>query len=191
MIDIYEMHLKSGVSIRHLKKLQRLGFLRAIDPENPEIAKMLCTLKKGNPLGALQLTVLAESPSLIWELGRYASKARAQVEALGDVKADTPSPMIAMTLIEAAKREPDLVEVQRLERWMKKVIPVEGEVPHQFLAARALFGMSDSSKPFYAGMAAKAFANVRRRPSFEGWFTIRSASHDRRKTFYHQPTFDL
>ena len=191
MQDIYEIHLKSGVPLRHLKKLQRLGFLRSVDPENPEIAKMICTLKKGNPLGAFQLSILAETPSLVWELGRYASTARKQVEGLGDVKADAPSSMIAVTLVEAAKREPNLDEVGRLERWMKRVIPAGREVSHQFMAARALYGLSVSSKPFYAGQAAKAFANVRRQPSFDGWFTLRRGPYERNATFYHQPSFDL
>lgn len=41
MADIYEINLKTGISVKKLKSMDRLGFLKTITPENPEITKIL------------------------------------------------------------------------------------------------------------------------------------------------------
>lgn len=191
MADIYEINLKTGISIKKLKSMDRQGFLNTTKPENPEVAKMLWTLRKGNRLSVVHLVRLVESPDLIHELGDYDFTAREQLRVLGDAKSESAKPAIASAIDLASKDQPK--EVEALEQWMKRVIPPDRDVPHHYLAVRALLGVSVHLRPYLAGRIARAFQKVRDRSSFSGWFSPKATRYARNATFYHRPKlkFDL
>lgn len=144
MADIYEINLKTGISIKKLKSMDRLGFLKATKQENPEVARMEWTLRKGNPLSAPNLVRLIESPDLIFDLGEYISVAEEQIEALGDAKGEAAKPAIAAVIDFASKNWCE--EVEALEQWLKRVIPSDRDVPYHYLAVRALLGVRRHAK---------------------------------------------
>lgn len=191
MADIYEINLNTGISIKKLKSMHRRGYLKTTNSDNPEIAKMQHTLRKGNRLSVLDLLRLIENPDLVFDLGSYTFTAREQVESLGDAKIEAAKPAIAGVVDLASRDRP--AEVEALEQWMKRVIPPDREVPHHYLAVRAVLGVSIHSRRYIAGRVARAFQNVRGKSSFSSWFTLRSTSYARNATFYHRPKleFDL
>lgn len=189
MVDVYAINLKTGISIRTLKKMERLGFLKTTKPQNPETARMEWTLRKGNPLSVINLLRLIENPDLIFELGEYTDKAESQVAALGDAKGEAAQPSIATVIDSAARDDPEYVEA--LAQWMMIAIPLGRDVPHHYLAVRALLGVSVNLRPYLAGRIARAFQNVRETPSFYGWFTFKTTRYARNATFYHRPKFEF
>lgn len=189
MADIYEINLKTGISIKKLKSMDRQGYLNNTKPDNPEITKMQFTLRKGNRLSALDLVRLIESPDLIFDLGDYAYIAEEQVESLGDAKSEAAEPAIATIIYSASTGHPEQVEA--LEQWMKQEIPTDREVPHHYLATRALLGVPVHSRRYIAGRIPRAFLNVRGRPSFSSWFTLRPTCYARNATFYHHPKLEF
>ncbi len=74
MANIYEIHAKTHISLRTLKKLDRLGFLVSEEIENPEVAKMICALQKGNRLSVAHRVMLIDQPPLLFELDKYVSE---------------------------------------------------------------------------------------------------------------------
>ena len=189
MVDIYEINLKTGISVKKLKSMDRLGFLKTTKPETPEVVKMLWTVRKGNRLSVVHLLRLVENPDLVFELGDYASTAEAQVEALGDAKGEAAAPIIANIVDGASRNEQEAVEA--LEQWMKREIPYDRDVPHHYLAVRALLGVSVHLRPYLAGRISRAFQNVRERPSFYAWYSFQTTRYARNATVYHRPKFDF
>lgn len=134
---------------------------------------------------------LIEDPGIICDLGDYAFTARERVKALGDAKSEAAKPAIAVVIEYASKDRPE--EVEALEQWMKRIIPPDRDVPHHYLAARALLGLTVHSRTYLAGRIARAFQKVRDRSSFSGWFSPKATRYARNATFYHRPKleFDL
>lgn len=104
---------------------------------------------------------------------------------------DWAIPAIAVVIDYASKDRPE--EVEALEQWMKRIIPPDRDVPHHYLAARALLGLTVHSRTYLAGRIARAFQKVRDRSSFSGWFSPKATRYARNATFYHRPKleFDL
>lgn len=104
---------------------------------------------------------------------------------------DWAIPAIAVVIDYASKDRPE--EVEALEQWMKRIIPLDRDVPHHYLAARALLGLTVHSRTYLAGRIARAFQKVRDRSSFSGWFSPKATRYARNATFYHRPKleFDL
>lgn len=191
MANIYEIYNKSDVSLRTLKKLDRLGFLKSDEIENPEIAKMICALQKGNRLSVAHRVMLIDEPPLLFKLGKYARHAKEQLDELGDAKGEAAKPAISFVIDQASRDQ--LNEVAALGKWMKRIIPADQEVSHHYVAVRALLGVSPDSRNHIAGQINRAFLNVRNSPDFVGWFTLKPTRHGNNVSFYHRPrlAFDL
>lgn len=183
-MDIYEISNRSGVSLRVLRKLEKLGVLLVSRPDNPEIEKMQYDLRKGNALTTLQLCALIEDDSLSAYLGDYAGKALEQVKALGNVDKEKASAAIVALVDRAAKDDP--AAVLGLVEWMQSTIPSAGDCNHHYLAVRLLLGAGKSLRAYVAGRVPRAFLNCRNTPEFASWFVVRQIK-SRSITLYHRP----
>jgi hypothetical protein len=191
MSDIYEINLKTGISLKKLRSMKKQGFLSVTIPKNPETSKMLWTLRKGNRLTVLDLVALIENRDSVGELGSYASLAQKQLEALGDAQGEAADLSIVNVIDQASQNKDEWLDV--LEQWMKKVIPPNRDVPHHYIAVRAVLGMPQYHRGSAGWQVPKAILNVRDRHSFAGWYTVKATSYAHKATFYHRPklAFDL
>ncbi len=171
--------------------LERRGFLKSAAAENPELAQIERTLRRGNHLTAIQLVHLIENPGWLFELGNISFDAERQLEALGDAKRDAAPVEVVVAAHSAAVNKSEDVVV--LMEWMKATIPPDGEVSHHYLAVRLLLGDYPNIRHFLVPKVVSAFFRVRNRLVFRTWFTMRPGAKNRRATFYHRPKleFDL
>lgn len=191
MTDIYEINLKTGISIKKLRSMDRQGFLKTSKPENPEAARMQSVLRKGNRLSTMDLLRLINEPDLVAWLGPYDYIADQQIASLGDVRADA-APSSFQTIIEESYRGGESA-IMTLEQWVKDVIPMAGEVSHHFISVRALMSFPKSCYRLGHGWLCPSLVKIRARPSFAGWFTLRPTPDRGNITFYHRPrnNYDL
>lgn len=184
MADIYHIHELSKVSLRTLRKLERLGFLKNAESENPLASKINYNLRKGNALSVVELAALLQDDELWFYLGDYVDRAKTQVAALGKVDPDKVPSGMASTIELAARDDPQ--GVAPLVDWMKATIPEAGDVSHHFLAVRLLLGVPETQRDMVAGWIPRAFLNCRKFEAFAGWWKV-TGKPGARLTIYYQP----
>lgn len=187
-MDIYEIANRSGLSLRSLRKLERLGVLdtgKEPAAEMSEFEKINYDLRKGNALNSIQLASLVEFPETVDRLGDYAGKAQVQIDALGQCQDEKASAAIVALVDRAAKDDP--AAVLGLAEWLQSVIPSKGSVSHHYLAVRLLLGAGKSLRSYIAGRLPRAFLNCRNVEEFAGWSSVVERG-TRRLTNYHRPT---
>lgn len=182
-MDIHELAERSGISLRKLRQLDKLGVLK-LEPESEILGKIRFYVGKGRSIPAVELLHLVENPDEIFDLGERAGDAQAQVDALEISDDSAAAPLDVSGSIDLASNN-NAAAVDRLEQWAKATIPGR-EVPYSFLAVRILLGTSPRLRPYNARRIARALLNVRQRESFADWFTIREI-RGRRVTFYKRP----
>lgn len=187
-MNIFEISDKSGISVKRLRVLDKLGVLRH-DASTTIVDEMRSTFREGNKLNVAQLVHLVENPAGLLELGRYAEKARAQLEAAKDVAGQVnAAPLeVASQILEAFENQADACEA--LIAWAKTVIPPH-PVGHSYLATRLLLGVPEGSRKHDAARLHRALMNCRARPSFAGWWR-KEKSVSRNKTIYEKIALDL
>lgn len=172
-----------GVSVRQLKKVvkefRRLGYMPAGD-RVVEVSKMKNYLSIGANLPVEQLLELLENPGLIKALGAKGDAAKAQLEVLGNPASEDRPNLFDMILdISAGQKE----RVEDLAAWIKQTIPAKGCTFH-YLAVRVALSIPEDVRGKYHGSIRYAFLQVRKLPSFEGWFTV-DRDRKRPQTLYH------
>ena len=185
-MDIHQISETSGVSIRKLRKLDKMGVLK-LDKENEDLSKIRFYISKGQSIPALQLLYLVENPDDIFELGNAAGEAQSQVDALA-IGEDSAAPVDVCSVIDlaAARDRPD--EVERLCDWLLGILPAD-PVPYSFIAVRVLLGASLSTRALIAARLPKALLNVRALPRFAAGSKVIKIK-GRNATLYQKP-FDL
>ena len=192
-MNLFEFTEKFKISLRKARAMEKAGVLRLDENTNERATEIRLLLSKGQPLTAAQLCELVEDPALVLDLGRYAARAREQIDALGNVKAETAPKEIAAYISEAARGDQEAVSV--LLNWLFEIIPAK-RVGHSFIAVRLLLGLAPSVRKFDVPRIPRALLECRRRQEFADWFEV-SYSGTRAKTFYRRPakkpvaTFDL
>ena len=192
-MNLFEFTEKFKISLRKARAMEKAGVLRLDENTNERATEIRLLLSKGQPLTAAQLCELVEDPALVLDLGRYAARAREQIDALGNVKAETAPKEIAAYISEAARGDQEAVSV--LLNWLFEIIPAK-RVGHSFIAVRLLLGLAPSVRKFDVPRIPRALLECRRRQEFAEWFEV-SYSGTRAKTFYRRPakkpvaTFDL
>ena len=188
-MNIYELSEKTGVSLRALRKLDKVKALR-LDDVDPMIDKAVYLLSKSQRLPVDALAWLVENPDMLLELGRYTGEAEYQISSLGNVQRDTAPPDVAAEIEMAAKG--DDAAVEKLASWLQTVIPSDRAVGHHFVAVRLLLGVPAGVRSYAYSRLPRALLNVRRHPGFAGWSSY--ATEGRHKiSQYHRPkeAFDL
>ena len=145
------------------------------------------SLIKGQPLSALQIVHLIESPSILLELGRYARKANDQLEAIGNAQGERAPIEIAAAISDAARG--DVESVQALASWLLSVLPVK-PVGHSWIAARLLLALPANIREFDAPRIPRALMRCRKLDSFAGAWCYATRS-GRKFTLYARPKNSL
>lgn len=186
-MNIFEIHEKSGVSLRALRKLEKLSVLK-LEAVNPMVEKMAYMLGKSQQLPVDALAALVEDPGLLVELGRYAGEAEFQVSSLGKVDRDIAPADVAAEIEQAAKGDDGAVK--KLAGWLKGIIPTDCAVGHHFVAVRLLLGVPETLRKYAYSRLGRALLNVRRHKSFEGWSSYDTSGHHK-VSRYHRPAKDF
>jgi hypothetical protein len=177
------------ISARKAKAMHARGVLR-LDDSGSEIAAAIRQMMiKGQPLTAMHLVSLVESPSALLELGRHAGKVQDQLEAIGDAKAGAAPREIVALLSDAARGDPEAVSA--LVGWIKGALPESGEaVSHAWIAARLLLGVPAKARHFDVPRIPRALMRCRKAPEFSGWWHY-DARSGRKFSLYARPNFPL
>lgn len=188
-MNIYEIAEKSGVSLRSVRKLEKLGVLK-VGAVDPMIDKIVYMLGKSQQLPVDALAALVEAPDMMQELGRYSGEAEFQVSSLGKVERDKAPGDVAAEIDSAAKG--DDAAIAKIADWLKTVIPTDCAVGHHFVAVRLLLGAPLSVRKHSYSRLARALLNVRRHPGFAGWSSYTQEGRHKLSQ-YHRPAenFDL
>lgn len=185
-MNIFEISDKAGISVKKLRALDKLGVLRH-DASTTALDEMRATLKTGNRLNVAQLVHLIENPAGLLELGKYAPKASAQLDELGNATKQAAPREIAAQILEAFEKEPGAVAA--VVDWCKSIIPAH-DVGHAYIGARLLLGVPEASRKFEAPRLQRVMMNCRDHPAFAGWWR-KERSVSRNRTIYRKLALDL
>lgn len=184
-MNIHELSSRTNISLSNLRKLERLGVL-TVDAE-PELAPALrFHLGRHAQLSVAQILDILAAPDVLEDLGRYAIPVRAQIAALGNVKA-APREVTA-AIFDAGKGDPEACEI--IGTWLRDVLPAD-PVSYYWIAVRLLYGLPETLKSQYTKRLNIALANVRKLDSFAGWYHMESAGAVRNTVRYHKPRLAL
>lgn len=187
-MNIFEISEKSKISVKKLRVLDKLGVLRH-DASATELDGMRNTFREGNQLNVAQLVYLVENPAGLLELGRYAEKARAQMESIRDVAGQVKAapPEISAQILEAFEKEPKAIAA--IVEWCKSILPAE-PVGHSYIAVRLLLGVPENVRRFDIPRLQRVMMNCRDHPNFAGWWR-REKLVSRNRTVYQKLALDL
>lgn len=192
-MNLFEFAEKFRLSLPKVKQMHKAGYLRLDDDLGSEATAIRHLLSRGQPLTAAMLCTLVEDPGMALDLGRYSARAQAQLDDLGNAKAQAAPKEVAAYISDAARGDPQAVAV--LVNWLKDVIPAR-PVNHSFIAVRLLLGLAPSVRKFDIPRIPRALLECRKVSDFAGWWLV-SQNGTRGKTFYKRPdkkalaSFDL
>lgn len=184
MADIHEIHNLSGASIRLLRKLEKLGFLRVTAAKNPELSKMLSKLKKSEHLTVYQIVLLYNDADRLATLGNKEWIAQDQIDNLGDIAGEKAPMEVAMVVQAAAARDKEAVTL--IASWLRSCIDhlpqYAGEgVPYVHVGVRLLAGSMPVSLERNAALLPTAMLQVRKHKLMDGYSTLIGG-----KSFFHR-----
>jgi hypothetical protein len=110
MATIFEISERSGLSVRTLNKLDKLGYLNATKSAEPITDAARANLKKGNKLTALQQLYLLRNDKARASLNQWQFEIDAQLDKLGDAIAEAVPWSISNAIELAARREAQAVD---------------------------------------------------------------------------------
>lgn len=170
-MNIYQLSLRTGIAVTKLRKLEKLNAL-VTDGETGFLDSLIFHMRGNQALSVSQLIALAEAPDLVEELGavkpRYASRAREQVLALGDMSRGLAPRDVTAAIVGAARGDDD--EGLIIAEWIKTVLPPSGAVPHAWVTVRLLKPLNEFMRGQTAPFISPALLNVRKLPEFAGWW---------------------
>lgn len=188
-MDIHEIHTASGVGVRTLRKLEKMGVLRVTKASgHAELSKIQAALRRGNPLTAYQLMTLYRTPGMISDVGDAKAQMRAEtlVEALGDIKREACPFVISANIPGAAAKEPDALA--ELASWIARHIDAHADdygrgKPYAYLAARLLYEIPENLIGQNYPVLPQALLQIRKHKLMIGY----SFTNDEGKTIYRLP----
>lgn len=193
-MDIYDLADKSGVSLRTLKKLEKLGALNLPKPKKPIIQKIKHNLKRGNPLTAEHLLHLVKNPEDVKLFRAWEYIIQDYLEELGDAMQEKMPWHISAESSFAGNR--DMEAAEKLAKWFCRFIDSSpafadgASCNHAYLAVRMLADIPDNLLYQSLPVAARAMLNCRKTKTMAGYWHTDPKT---RRTRYHRKalTFDL
>jgi len=169
-MNIYQLSLKTGISVTKLRKVEKLGALKT-DGDTSFLDSLIFHMRGNQALSVSQLLTLVESRDLLDELEavkpRYASRAREQVQALGDMTRGLAPRDVTAAIVGASRGDDD--EGLIIAEWLKTVLPVD-PVPHAWVTVRLLAPLNEFMRGQTAPFISPALLNVRKLPEFSDWW---------------------
>jgi hypothetical protein len=185
-MNIFEISEKHKISVKKLRAMDKDNLLRH-DASTTALDEIRSTLKTGNRLNVGQLVYLVENPGGLLELGKYASKAEAQLAELDNPAGQVAPREVAALILDAFEKQP--AAIAKLVEWLKTVIPAH-PVGHAYLATRLLLGVQENMRRHDTPRLQRAMMNCRDHPAFDGWWrTEKTVSRNR--TVYQKLALDL
>lgn len=184
-MNIFQLSVKSEIPLAKLRRLEKLGALK-LDSGGDDFTERLIFHMRGNPLlSVAQLLALIESPDLLDELEaarpKYASRARSQIVALGDIKQAQAPREVTAAIMGASRGDDD--ESLIIAQWLIAVLPVD-PVPHAWAAVRLFAPLNSFMRDQMAPLIGLALMNVRKLPEFSGyWVSEKTGSRAAIKYF--------
>lgn len=186
-MNIFDLADKSGISVKKLRVLDKLGGLRH-DANATPLDGIAATIRSGNRLSVAQLVYLIENPAGALELGdKYAGKAQTQLDELGRVKGQEAPRSISALILDAFENNPEAVAA--VVGWCKSIIPAE-PVGHSYIATRLLLGVPENLRVHDFPRLRRLMSNCREHPEFAGWWHKEKVS-SRNRTVYQKTALDL
>lgn len=139
-MNIREISAKSGVGVKALAKLERMGVLK-VDAENMLAAEIRFHLARSKTLTVAYMLALLDDPSLLEDLGNYQDRAKRQIAALGNVKESVAPNAIRAYVRDAGQGSP--TAAQCIATWARSIAPAGG-VSYHWLAVRLLIGAPEN-----------------------------------------------
>ena len=166
-MNIHDVATKSGVSLRALRKLEKLKLIK-FDPnpdadEHPRAAEARFLLMRNQQLSASLLVDLIDAPSALFDLRKYEARAREQIAALGDVTGQAAPIAVQAVISDAAGA--DATAAQTLADWLTSILPAE-PVSHYWVAARLLYPLDPFQRETIGKKISLALMNMRKLESF-------------------------
>lgn len=184
-MNIFEISEEFGLSVAKLRKMDKRGVLRLDSEENKRAAALRHYLARNQSLTVAQLMCLIETPAIYLDLGKWAKRAKAQVDGLGAVEA-TAAPLDVTAYIDDAARG-DAEAIGILMRWLQGALPNK-LVPHAWIATRLLLPLPENLRAANIKLIPIALLNVRKQPEFAGWWRlVQLGGTGRNQTFYEKP----
>lgn len=186
MGSLHEFCAEYHISLGKARRMEKRGWLR-IDSNATPVDEIRIALKKGARLTVAQLVELIENPGGLLELGNYTRQAQAQLELLGEPKANAAPAEISAQILDAYRNDPEAVGI--VAAWIASVLPA-GPVGHAWVATRLLLGVPDNIRKYDVPRLQRVLMNCRAHDALRPhWFTVREAS--RNVTYYQKTALDL
>lgn len=187
-MNIHDVATKSGVSVRALRKLEKLKLIAFdADPksdEHPRASEIRFLLMRGQQLSAALLIDLLDTPAALYDLRKYEARAREQIAALGDVRASVAPIEVLASISDAAGA--DASAAQTLADWLTRILPNE-PVSHYWVAVRLLLPLDPIQRGAVVKQISLALMNVRRVESFRPYWRSVAGKNSRTVINYSQP----
>lgn len=191
-MNIHDVATKSGVSVRALRKLEKLKLI-AFDPEpdsdeHPRAAEARFLLMRNQQMPATLLVEFLENPSALYDLRKYEARARAQMAELGDVAGQMAPIAVQAVISDAAGADPAAVDT--LADWLRSILPA-APVSHHWIATRLLLPLDPIQRDSMAKKINFAMNYVRRLESFRAyWASVKPPRGKVNVIKYFRPAVD-
>jgi hypothetical protein len=188
-MNLLEFCDKYRISHAKAKRMQKDGVLLLADNTSLNLMRIREIFVQGNNLGAVELCLILEHPSLLTELGRYAERALDQLDDLGDAIAGQAPLDVSMSLMDAANG--DEAAIRGLCDWIKSALPEDGSsVGYSWLAVRLMLPLPANIRHHENERIRRALLRCRKSGALNGWFTYERKS-GRNVTRYARPKNSL
>lgn len=183
------IHKRSKVPLRHLVKLQEMGYIAAQKPDKT-VSAILVMLRKRKPLTLHQsLALYLMRHDIPKVLSRYHVQIGDILDTLGDIQAQGAPWSISGRVGLAAGHDVESVAI--LAQWARSTLstlPTGFNVPYAWLACRLLINAPAHQMPLLVRSMIKASRLMRAHPAMAGcWHKVEGY-----RVAYHSPlTLDL
>jgi len=189
-MNIYELGKKSGLPLKTLRMLDKLGALK-VEADTGPLSAMIFHMKGNMFFTTGMLLQLLDNPALVGELAyvspRYERRARAQIDELGDVAASHAPKSVTAEIAQAAKGDDDAALV--IAQWLMAALPSD-PVPHHWAAIRLLAPLNEFLREQNGRLISLALLNVRKLPEFAPYWRSEKVG-TRNQVKYFRPELDL
>lgn len=179
-MNIYEISEKHKISLAKLRAMDKDNLLRLDSVEDDRSASVRYYLSRNTNATVEQLLWLIESPAMIVDLGKFADRARSQLNALGDVRQTAAPRDVTAYIDDAARGDADAMAI--VSRWLRDVLPIK-PVNYAWVATRLLIGLPENLRAFNIKRIPMALLNIKATPEFAGYWEI-VGDGKRNQTFY-------
>jgi hypothetical protein len=187
-MNIFDIHEKSGVSLRALRKLDKMGVLRC-KPNDPILDAIRLMLSSSKPLSVAQLAALIDNPGLVLELGKKADAAELQLEGIGDAKGEAAPRSVTLHIEDAARSDP--AAVAKIAMWIFDNLPSYGAVNYSYVALRLLYGVPEGQRQFVLPRIARAISYAKQQAPLSHCWRMTGKEGAKRTEFFKPNPLDL